>query len=223
VKIEVTISERLRLLAKCLTVLIVISVVTLVAGVFVLAKGATKEDKAAAIRPEAATSTIVPSSTHSRYQPVVCGNSPTEARKRGCHFELITLSWVAHDCHDHELVERYSRNHTWQWYHHETAMTPMEDRVVKSGELHEVWTTSDYREALCSYALEKLQRDVVQEWPRDGAVLDTALTSTCAGGQSGRDLDTKRTLWQVRYPICGGGSEEDDGLEQGDAGGSQPS
>jgi hypothetical protein len=219
VKIEVTISERLRLLAKCLTVLIIISVVTLVTG----AKGATKEGKAAAIRPEAATSTIVPSSTHSRYQPVVCGNSPAEARKRGCHFELITLSWVADDCHDHELVERYSRNHTWQWYHHETAMTPMEDRVVKAGELHGVWTTSDYREALCSYALEKLQREIVQERPRDGAVLDTALTSTYSGGQSGRDLDTKRMVWQVRYPVCGGGPEEGDGLEQGGARRNQPS
>lgn len=61
-----------------------------------------------------------PSTSRSTSEPVTmhlnCGNSTTEARARGCVFDVLTNMWVPEPCWDRKGTEEFMRIAPWQGY-----------------------------------------------------------------------------------------------------------
>ncbi|KAK1504487.1 hypothetical protein CTAM01_03794 [Colletotrichum tamarilloi] len=71
-------------------------------------------------RTSAVTNAIAPAA------PVItsCGESPDEARARGCHFQLWSYSWVPHNCFDVDLHDDFIKLHDkedWKYYRNNSS------------------------------------------------------------------------------------------------------
>ncbi|KAL1847414.1 hypothetical protein Daus18300_013946 [Diaporthe australafricana] len=44
-----------------------------------------------------------------------CGNTSTEAFRRGCHFDAMLLAWTPQPCFDGKLLDRYRAKTNWTW------------------------------------------------------------------------------------------------------------
>ena len=42
-----------------------------------------------------------------------CGGNPSEARAKGCIYDVMMQDWVPEPCYDSVLTERYLANHNW--------------------------------------------------------------------------------------------------------------
>ncbi len=86
-----------------------------------------------------------------------CGHSPTEARDRGCVYDVMMQDWVPEPCYDSLLTERYLAEGNYTWYA-DFEGNIMTDEEMRKGEHHEAWMTGDYHKAHCIFAWEKLIR-----------------------------------------------------------------
>jgi hypothetical protein len=67
-----------------------------------------------------------------------CGTTPLEARKSGCHFDVISYGWYPPQCWDEELYNDFLRSHNWTWLSTEYEPLPVEE--VQRGEHKRVLT-----------------------------------------------------------------------------------
>lgn len=97
----------------------------------------------------------------SRYSLQSCGPTPATARERGCHFDLMSASWVQEDCFDVELMREYvhagfnERNWTFSWDVDGGAGPVMTKAEVLAGEWEVIWASGDFHYAHCAYFWEK--------------------------------------------------------------------
>ncbi|KAK8097636.1 uncharacterized protein PG998_013122 [Apiospora kogelbergensis] len=50
------------------------------------------------------------------FSPLPCGNTPSEAIARGCHFDMVATAWLPPRCIDTELMEEFLSEHPWRFY-----------------------------------------------------------------------------------------------------------
>ncbi|KAF6842217.1 hypothetical protein CMUS01_03282 [Colletotrichum musicola] len=97
----------------------------------------------------------------SRYSLQSCGPTAATARERGCHFDLMSASWVQEDCFDVELMRDYvhtgfnERNWTFSWDVDGKPGPVMTKAEVLSGEWEIIWASGDFHYAHCAYFWEK--------------------------------------------------------------------
>lgn len=93
-----------------------------------------------------------------------CGPTAATARERGCHFDLMSASWVQTDCFDKELMHEYVHagfhERNWTFWRDEDgkAGTRMSKDEILSGEWEVIWASGDYHYAHCAYFWEKQWR-----------------------------------------------------------------
>ncbi|KAL0944668.1 uncharacterized protein CTRU02_202555 [Colletotrichum truncatum] len=90
-----------------------------------------------------------------------CGPTAATAREQGCHFDLMSASWVQTDCFDKELMHEYvhagfhERNWTfWRDNEGEVGAQMPKDEVLL-GEWEVIWASGDFHYAHCAYFWEK--------------------------------------------------------------------
>jgi hypothetical protein len=98
-----------------------------------------------------------------------CGNTTTEARKKGCEFDLLSYSWIPPDCYDRETAGEFRR-----WVNdpdRERGSWPLfEDRQLKQriadeNDLSErigiwTWVTEEIHLGHCAFLARRLHRAI---------------------------------------------------------------
>lgn len=142
-----------------------------------------------------------------------CGDSPAEARARGCHFEPMMSAWIPKECYFEDLKEDHEDIfETWKWYWdknvtHEIKRDEM--RSVREGDYHPaIFTTKPAAHLLhCLYALRKLATAVEKRSLfLDSRSLRFHHSTHCAKGIStalqGGNPDPPISTWPLLFHDC---------------------
>jgi len=73
-----------------------------------------------------------------------CGTTLTEARQRGCQFDIALFCWLSEACWDAELSQNFDSYTQWTWWLDEMPLGPS----ALSSLLWESMQTSSYRESI---------------------------------------------------------------------------
>lgn len=111
---------------------------------------------------------------------VECGETPEEARARGCAFDPVSFSWLPPLCFDGELVERFLAMRDWQWYYHANDTTsPVPFAEVQKGEHPWLFVTREFHIFHCTYQWRKMHRAMLQGTPVDSYIGNYSHTGHC--------------------------------------------
>jgi len=94
-----------------------------------------------------------------------CGGNADEARALGCVYDVMMQLWMAPECYDSALTERYLGNNTWTWYADASGENIYSDEEIRLGNHHVVYVAQDYHKKHCVFAWEKLVRTLRVQGP----------------------------------------------------------
>jgi hypothetical protein len=148
------------------------------------------------MKPQPDISTLIPKD---------CGNNPKTARERGCHFDIMSMIWIPHECYDPELTEEFASERSWEWSLHENGTHPISEEVIRTGEIQNGWVQFEYHLTHCLYTWKKVIKQVERGGaPIDGYVSNHTHTDHCSYMLSLRSIPAERwnTPFVVLYPTC---------------------
>ncbi|KAJ5113800.1 hypothetical protein N7456_002334 [Penicillium angulare] len=135
-----------------------------------------------------------------------CGNSPDEARRNGCRFDVISFSWLPPACFDAELVDGFLATRKWQWYRDSEMTTTIPVAEVYEGQHESLYISWDYHFLHCTYMWMKMHRAVLHRCPVDGYIGNIHHTTHCSDLLLRQDdfrASGKTTMIFTKYPSCG--------------------
>jgi hypothetical protein len=124
-----------------------------------------------------------------------CGGTPEEARRRNCHFDLLSMAWQTHECFDHATASIFLSHHehfntsnihsnhavhedegqqiqgndavvtAWKFFLDEAGQEEIPLSVAESGE-HTIYVTQEYHYTHCTY----MWRQVHQAYAKLGYI-----------------------------------------------------
>lgn len=89
---------------------------------------------------------------------VSCGFLVQEALDRGCHFDLMSFSWLPDECYDRELIQEFESLQQWHWYGDPEGKHEISKSQVLLGEAEALFVSFEYHKAHCVFMWEKLHR-----------------------------------------------------------------
>jgi hypothetical protein len=107
-----------------------------------------------------------PPTTHSYVSPT-CGNSSSEARARGCHYEPMLRSWIPDDCYTPEPGDEYTPFDDRAWFYDKNLTQPIlgsDLDVLRNGDDITAFTRF-FHDEHCLYAWRKLHLAVAKRLP----------------------------------------------------------
>ncbi|ODH35802.1 hypothetical protein ACO22_02867 [Paracoccidioides brasiliensis] len=87
-----------------------------------------------------------------------CGNSPSQARKRGCHFDMIDFSWQQANCWDEDLYTGFLTRYKDIWYWETPEGNPVPLDEVQAGLYPALHTNWNFYVVHCLYILERMMQ-----------------------------------------------------------------
>jgi hypothetical protein len=94
-----------------------------------------------------------------------CGETPAEARSRGCKYDPMMQMWMPLECYDEHHSEMFLKKGAWKWYEDIYATREIPDEVMRLGE-HEVSFVKDsYHRQHCLYTWELMVRALRAQKP----------------------------------------------------------
>lgn len=90
-----------------------------------------------------------------------CGSSPSEARSRGCHFDIISFAWFPEECYDSELSDEFDHFTEWKWWLDPNATHPISHAEAMTGEYTGLYVNWEYHLRHCTAMWKKLHRAVL--------------------------------------------------------------
>jgi hypothetical protein len=141
----------------------------------------------------------------SSLKPKDCGNNPTTARERGCHFDIMSMIWIPHECYDPELTEAFATEKNWQWSLHENGTDLISEEDIRKGDIQNGWVRFEYHLTHCLYTWRKVIRQIERGGaPIDGYVSNHTHTEHCSKMLSFRSVPAEswNTPFVVLYPTC---------------------
>ncbi|EUC27358.1 hypothetical protein COCCADRAFT_52081, partial [Bipolaris zeicola 26-R-13] len=133
-----------------------------------------------------------------------CGNSPSEARARGCVFESSNLAWVPAECYDKEISDEWDAK-SWVYAYGINKQNVTLEEVLK-GDLDHVWVTWSQHIAHCALMELKFQRAVQFNWPMNNWTSHYAHSLHCAKSYTEWDfMKTPNKLNSkifIKFPVC---------------------
>jgi hypothetical protein len=198
-----------RALIKQLFIILSLSVLFTIAALTIIIT--TSNAKCAS--PSNAMSTAVPK-VFSQPQPSIasltpldCGHNPATARARGCHFDVMSMIWIRHECYDAELTEEFvqEKPEGWQWSLHENGTDLISEQDIRKGDIQHGWVQFEYHITHCLYTWKKLNKQVERGGaPIDGYISNHTHTHHCSRMLSLRSIPAERwnTPFVVLYPKC---------------------
>lgn len=138
-----------------------------------------------------------------------CGNSPEEARSRGCHFDVISFCWLAPECYDAELSTEFDNANALEWYLDPNQTIPLSHDQIMTGEWTDLYVNWEYHLRHCTAMWKKLHRAVMTGRGRqsiDGYIGTLIHTEHCEKmllGDRQIAWDEFNTRIKVKYPACG--------------------
>lgn len=138
-----------------------------------------------------------------------CGSSPEEAIARGCHFDVISFCWLAHDCYDSELSDDFRHRYHLEWFVDSDRKIPLSYEDIMTGKHTGLYVNWEYHIAHCTAMWKKMHRAILGDLGKgaiDSYIGSYEHTKHCEMmllGDRNVTLDTINTRIAVKYPDCG--------------------
>ncbi|KAI1453927.1 hypothetical protein F4805DRAFT_354318 [Annulohypoxylon moriforme] len=138
-----------------------------------------------------------------------CGQSPEEARRAGCHFDVISFCWLPDECWDPELSQQFDDENALEWFLDPNRTQPLSHEQIMTGEYSGLYVNWEYHIRHCTAMWKKMHRAVLGNLGNsaiDGYIGKYKHTEHCEEMLlGGRDyaLDAINTRIRVKYPDCG--------------------
>ena len=87
-----------------------------------------------------------------------CGYSPSEAREKGCIYDVMMQDWVPPPCYDEVLTQKYLKEGNWTWYGAGDGSVIISDEDMAKGEHGAAWMSTSYHKAHCVFSWLKIVR-----------------------------------------------------------------
>ncbi|KAJ6440224.1 PAP2 superfamily protein [Purpureocillium lavendulum] len=135
-----------------------------------------------------------------------CGNSPEDAKERGCTYSIVLHSWLPKSClTDADVEDAKDMYHGRQWPYETAAGRNLTMQELAAGDYGHFTTTFDWHVTHCMYVWKRLHRilmDPTQEL--DSYTANYHHTSHCVkmiGGHPDGMKDSGTKIF-VKYPKC---------------------
>ncbi|EFY91887.1 hypothetical protein MAC_02172 [Metarhizium acridum CQMa 102] len=137
-------------------------------------------------------------------QTLEYGNSPDEARDKGCRFGIMSFSWLSPLCFDQELTREFEAFQSWKWYNDPAGLHQVHKDEVIKGEHPSLFVSNEYHHTHCVFMRKKLHRAVALGQRIDGYIGNHNDTAHCGvmlmqHANNPGSLDTK--IWR-KFPTC---------------------
>lgn len=94
-----------------------------------------------------------------------CGDTPGEARRKGCKYDAMLQMWLPAPCFDEELSEAFLTKGKWKWFYDAKEQKELPDEVMRLGEHEVAFMTDDYHRRHCAYSWELQTRAMRERRP----------------------------------------------------------
>ena len=137
-----------------------------------------------------------------------CGSTSSEARARGCHFDVISFCWLPDACYDTELSDAFDGYTKWEWYLDSNKTRPISHELAMTGDYTDLFVNWEYHLRHCTAMWKKLHRAILGRGKIaiDGYIGPLAHTEHCSMMLlEDRDvgLEEINTIIRVKFPDCG--------------------
>ena len=198
------------LIKQSLIILSLSVLFTIAAVTIIVTTGSPKCQSASTMMPSSIPATVPqifskPQPDISSLKPKDCGNNPTTARERGCHFDIMSMIWIPHECYDPELTEEFASEKSWEWSLHENGTDLISEEDIRKGDIRKGWVRFEYHITHCLYTWKKVIKQIERGGaPIDGYVSNHTHTEHCSMMLSLRSIPAERwnTPFVVLYPTC---------------------
>ncbi|POS69323.1 hypothetical protein DHEL01_v212283 [Diaporthe helianthi] len=90
-----------------------------------------------------------------------CGNSSSEAKARGCHFDVLSFCWVPEQCFDRELTEKFRNAGPWVFYTDMNKTASITEEEFGSDTQH-VYLTNKLHKTHCAYNMLRFHKALAE-------------------------------------------------------------
>jgi hypothetical protein len=134
-----------------------------------------------------------------------CGPNAAAATAKGCHLDMISFTWLPHECYDAELSAEFMSLNNWTWALDANGTTLVPYDEVAVGNITNGWVTWEYHLTHCLYTWKKLVRHLERGGAMDWYVMSFDHTRHCSKLllQEGVDRQEYNSEFFVQYPACG--------------------
>jgi hypothetical protein len=77
-----------------------------------------------------------------------CGSTPSDARSRGCQFDVMSFTWSLPECFDAELMDDFLGHTDWHWYMEDGTEVAQADVLV--GDYPYLFVNMEYHMVHCT-------------------------------------------------------------------------
>lgn len=108
-----------------------------------------------------------------------CGSNSQQASDRGCHFDLMSFSWLPDECYDKELIQEFDSLQDWHWFGNPEGTHQISRSQVLLGEVDALFVSFEYHRAHCVFMWKKLHRALERGGFVDSYISNYNHTSHC--------------------------------------------
>jgi hypothetical protein len=145
---------------------------------------------------------IIASRRAQHYSWSSCGSTATQARDRGCSFDLISFAWQTPECYDAPLVSEFAAWDSWEFYTEPfgTVTVPLQDAM--RGE-QSLWVPWRYHVVHCTLMWRQMHRAYENGWI-DAHMHAYNHTMHCQKVllRKGIDEEEVSTRAAIIFPVC---------------------
>lgn len=198
-------------LIKQLLIILSLSVLFSIAAIAIIViTGSNKCQTASTMMPSSMPATVPqmfskPQPDISSLKPKHCGHNATTARERGCHFDIMSMIWIPHECFDPELTEEFAKEKSWEWSLNENGTDLITEEDIRKGDIQNGWVRFEYHIMHCLYTWKKVIKQVERGGaPIDGYVSNHDHMEHCSATLLFRSTPAEKwnTPFVVHYPTC---------------------
>ncbi|KAH8651633.1 hypothetical protein BGZ60DRAFT_420877 [Tricladium varicosporioides] len=108
-----------------------------------------------------------------------CGNTSTYARSNGCHFDVMSFSWLPPACYDEKLIEEFLAMESWKWFSDSEGTQPVPLETVQKGDAPQMYVSWSYHIDHCVFMWKKMHRALENDGPIDAYIGNYHHTQHC--------------------------------------------
>ncbi|KAK5658511.1 hypothetical protein OQA88_1903 [Cercophora sp. LCS_1] len=139
-----------------------------------------------------------------------CGTTPSEARAKGCKFDVNSFSWLPPDCYDEGLSDDVDARNAWTWWLDENGTIPLSHDEAAKGETKEVYVNWKDHLKHCTVMWRRMHRVLLKLEEKGRGGIDSYLdryhhTLHCEKmlvGQEQYAPEEVNTIIKAKYPDC---------------------
>ncbi|KAJ4288265.1 hypothetical protein N0V88_007455 [Collariella sp. IMI 366227] len=139
-----------------------------------------------------------------------CGSTPTEAKSRGCRFDILSFAWQTPECYDDELMQDFLRYSNWQLYAHPNRTDEVVDLAIALEGQKTLYVDWKYHITHCAFMWRQMHRAYALRGYIDSHLENYKHTLHCQWVliEANVPLERVNVVAAVKYPQCrkiGGG------------------